>query len=455
MEKEMVKVPTADKTLTPSKLFYNWFAANVGIMGFVFGAMIVAYHLSFGQAIFASIIGGLSFLIPGWVAMIGQREGVTTFKLSRAAYGAHGNKIPNAIAWFNMVGWLAVNVITGTLLLISMYGVLNIPKNGLTRAIALIIFGGLVLLSGLLKEATLGKIQTWLSYIFGALTVVILIFFLVKANWQAALSLPSGSWVSGVLPAISIVAAGSGISWSMAAADWGAYVKPGTSAKATFWSTTLGGAVPLILLMAGGVLLSTIEPSLATTGDPFGVMYSALPSWFGVIYFLVAAGGLVPQCIVSLRSARINLATIGIRVSQPVSLTIHGLIVILIPIYVLFISENFLANFEIFLSFLGICLASWVAIFLCDSVMFRQHGYAEDLMAANSRVHYNWGGIVSWIIATVTGFLFTNNAIWTGPFARGIFKDNSLGVFVAAVVAILCMFVAKLQAKTATKAVRS
>lgn len=447
MNNENVKVLDKDKTLTPSKLFYNWFAANVGIMGFVFGAMIVAYHLSFGQAIFASLIGGLSFLVPGWVAMIGQREGVTTFKLSRAAYGTHGNKIPNAIAWFNMVGWLAVNVITGTMLLIAMYDVINVPKNGLTKAIALAVFGGLVLFSGLLTEAALGKIQTWISYIFGALTVVILIFFLMKANWQVALSRPSGSWVSGVLPAISIVAAGSGISWSMAAADWGAYVRPGTRPSHTFWSTTLGGAIPLFLLMAGGVLLSTIKPGLATASDPFGMMYSALPSWFGVIYFLVAAGGLIPQCIVSLRSARINLATIGIRISQPVSLTLHGAIVILIPVYVLFISGNFLGSFEIFLSFLGICLASWVAIFLCDSAMFRMNGYDVALMTPSSRVHYNWGGIISWGIATLTGFLFTNNAVWSGPFARGIFRNNSLSVFVAAIVAIICMFIVKMITK--------
>lgn len=444
MDDKIIKVPEADKTLTPGKLFYNWFAANIGIMGFVYGAIIVSYHLSFMQAIAASLVGALSFLVPGWVAMVGQREGITTFKLSRAAYGTYGNKIPNAIAWFNMVGWLAVNIITGTLLLTSLFRVIHVQKNTLTTAIALIIFGGLVLLSGLLKEATLAKIQTWLSWIFGVLTAVILVIFLMKANWQEALDLPSGSWITGFLPAVSIVAAGSGISWSMAAADWGAYVKPNTKPAATFWNTTMGGAVPLFVLMAGGVLLSTIEPKLATTGNPFDVMYSALPSWIGVIYFLVAAGGIIPQCIVSLRSARINLSTIGINVSQRTSLTVHGLIVILIPVYVLFISGNFLSNFEIFLNFLGICLASWVAIFLCDSVMFRKNGYDTKLVDPQSSTHYNWGGIISWLIATITGFLFTNNAVWTGPFAHGIFANNSLGVFISAILAIICMFVVKL-----------
>ncbi|MRG90306.1 hypothetical protein GIX76_10260, partial [Lactobacillus reuteri] len=47
MDNEFVKVPEKDKTLSPGKLFYNWFAANIGIMGFVYGAIIVSYHLSF------------------------------------------------------------------------------------------------------------------------------------------------------------------------------------------------------------------------------------------------------------------------------------------------------------------------------------------------------------------------------------------------------------------------
>src|SRR5699024_1702562 len=125
MNGETLKVPQKDKTLTPGKLFYNWFAANIGIMGIVFGAIIVSYHLSFVQATLASLLGALSFVFPGWVAMIGKREGVTTFKLSRAAYGTQGNKLPNGIAWVNMVGWLAINVITGTLLLVSLFQVIH------------------------------------------------------------------------------------------------------------------------------------------------------------------------------------------------------------------------------------------------------------------------------------------------------------------------------------------
>ena len=448
MDNEFIKVPEKDKTLSPSKLFYNWFAANVGIMGFVYGAIIVSYHLSFWQSITAALIGSLTFAIPGWVAMIGQREGVTTFKLSRAAFGIYGNKIPNFMAWVNMVGWLAVNVITGTLLFSAMLKTIHIPQTGFTKFICLVIFSGLVFLSGIFNEDTLAKIQTWLSWIFGGLTLVMLIMFLVNAKWEEAFAMKQGSWLTGWLPAVAFIAAGSSISWSMAAADWGAYVRPNTKPAATFWNTTLGAATPLFFLMAGGVLLSTISPSLATASDPYQVMYGAVPGWFGFLYFLVAAGGIIPQCLVSFRSARINLATIGIEVSQKASLILHAVIIILISAYVLFVSGDFLSNFELFLNFLGICLASWVAIFLADNVIYRKNGYDLKLMDPNSTVHYNWSGIVSWIVATIFGFLFTSNDIYRGPFAYGIFKDNSsLAVFISGIAAIVVMLIFSLIAK--------
>ena len=426
MNQQFIKVPENKKTLTPGKLFYNWFAANIGILGFVYGAIIVSYHLSFFQSILAALVGAFSFALPGLVAMIGQKEGVTTFKLSRAAYGTHGNKIPNFMAWFNMVGWLAVNVITGTLLFSAMLKTIKIPKNNFTLAICLIIFGGLVIISGIFSEEILAKIQTWMSWIFGLLTLVILIMFLYQANWTEAFHLNAGQWLTGWLPAVAFIAAGSSISWSMAAADWGAYVTPKTKPKATFWNTTLGAATPLFILMAGGILLSTISPNLAEATNPYEIMYKAIPGWFGFVYFLVAAGGLIPQCIVGFRSARINLATIGIKVSQKISLIIHAIIILVISIYVLFISSNFLNNFELFLNLLGICLASWVAIFLVDNILFRKQGYDLKLIKENSPIRYNWRGIISWVLATVLGFYLP-----TTPFTKVYLLTEFLKITVA------------------------
>lgn len=439
---EEILVPVRDRTIGGRDLFFNWFAANIGIMGIVFGAIVVSYRLSFFQAVLASLVGALSFLIVGWVAVIGDKAGMTTFKMSRAAFGLQGNKIPNGVAWINMVGWLAINIVTGTLLLVALFDALHIPRTTFSTAAALVVFSACVLLSGLLKERAIARIQTWLSYLFGILTLFILVLLVMKTQWSEVWTMESGSWVGGFLPAVSIVAAGSGISWSMNAADWGTYVKPETSPHSTFWNTTLGGAVPLFLLMVAGVLLSTAEPGLASADNPFEAMYRMLPSWIAVIYFLVAAGGLIPQCIISLRSARINLLTLGIHVSQRTSLAVHGLIVVLIPVFVLFISGRFLTNFQMFLGLLGILLGAWVAVFLADSVLNRQNGngYRVSLLVPETGRRVNWRTIVSWLAAVAVGFMFTNNALFTGPFARGIFRDNSLGVLLSGVVAAACFW---------------
>lgn len=448
MEYNHIKIDQKEQTLSSKDLFYNWFAANIGIMGFVYGAIIVSFHLSFVQSTLAAFIGALTFVIPGWISVIGKNENITTFKLSRAAFGTQGNKIPNLIAWFNMVGWLAVNVITGTLLISSLIKELGTMNDKLSLAVSLTVFFSSIVISGFFSEELLSKIQTILSWVLGILTIVILILFLFQANWVSAFNMPKGHWVTGWIPAVTFIAAGSSISWAMAAADWGAYVKPYESKASVFLCTTLGSAIPLFVLMMGGILLSTISPELATSNDPYGVMYNSIPTWFGIIYFLVAAVGLIPQCLVSFRSARINLDTIGIKVSQGISLAVHASIIGFISFFVLFISGNFLNNFEVFLSCLGIMLAAWVSVFLTDNILYRKEGYNIHLIVDNSTVKLNYNGIISWIISIVLGFSFTDNSFIHGYFARGIFKDNSsLAIFISGITAVSLMLILSLSEK--------
>ena len=70
-------------------------------------------------------------------------------------------------------------------------------------------------------------------------------------------------------------------------------------------------------------------------------------------------------------------------------------------------------------------------------------------MKEDSPVHYNWPGIYfCGLLQTVFGFLFTSNAAYRGPFAYGIFENNSsLAVFVSGIAAIVVMFVISLFVK--------
>ncbi|NOU70341.1 allantoin permease [Paenibacillus sp. LMG 31458] len=442
-------IPNAERTGSPKELFFIWFAGNIGILGVVMGALIVGYKLSFIQSIMAAVIGALSFGLVGYLSISGLKAGGTTFVLSRAAFGVKGNYIPNLLGWLSLVGWLAVNVVTGTLTLMSLFGIFGLGQSGVLMVISLAVFVLLILASSLFGQNMLVKIQTFFTYVFGALTFLILIILIPKTDWTALLSMSNGDWLGSFLPAISIIVAGTGISWSIAAADYSAYQNPVHSAKKVFASVTVGAFIPLFLIMGVGILLSTSVPDLVSSSNPIEAIGQALPKWMTVLYFITAIGGLIPQCIISLKSARVNLETLNIRVGNATAISIHALIMILIPIYVLFFSEDFLWNFQLFLGILGIGLASWAASFMFDYILLRRKaGYDAALLDHTTGKSLNYNGIFSWLAGIIVGFLFTNSPFFNGPFAKGIFKDSSLGVLMAfAASAIVTIILYQLKSK--------
>ncbi len=154
-----------------------------------------------------------------------------------------------------------------------------------------------------------------------------------------------------------------------------------------------------------------------------------------VLYYITALGGILPQCIISLKSARVNLETLNIKVNDSKAILIHAAFMILIPIYILFVSEDFLGNFQMFLSLLGIGLAAWAAAFMMDYILIRRDaGYEERLLTDDTYNGVNVKGVLSWILGVAVGLLFTSSPFFNGPFATGIFEGNSMGLFLTFIV---------------------
>ncbi len=104
-----------------------------------------------------------------------------------------------------------------------------------------------------------------------------------------------------------------------------------------------------------------------------------------VIYLISALGGLTPMCFLGLKSSRLIMSTFDLKVKNSTVIIIHSIIIIAIPIYVLVVSRNFLAFFEMFLGVLGIGLAAWSAIFIVDYATLRKNiGYEKNWFAIPS-----------------------------------------------------------------------
>src|SRR6266496_3901239 len=377
-------VPDAERHGRPSELFWVWFAANISILAVVYGVIIVSFGLNLWQSILSGVVGTvLSFLLVGFVGVAGKRSGAPTFALSRSPFGLLGNVLPTITSYLSLVGWETVLVALATLAVDSLLDRLGVSTGTHTTVIAFLVIAGVTILVGLLGHATIVRIQTWFTWAFAVLTVVFIALELPQVEWGKLADLPSGSWLTGFLPATSIVMAGLGISWANVGADYTRYLPTASSARGVVGWTVLGSSIGPVVLI-----------------------------------------------------------TFGVRLPRYQSVAIDGVIMILGNIYMLFIAKDFLGTFQGFLLVLGVPLAAWAAVFLVDLATLRRDGYDVRALYAGGEATaraVNPGGVVAWLVGVVAGLgLITSTTrgfTWLGWWAKGAFAGSSLGLLVAFVVA--------------------
>ncbi|MFQ9622045.1 MAG: hypothetical protein ACLR17_07135 [Enterobacteriaceae bacterium] len=203
------------------------------MLGVVYGAVIVSFGLSFWQAILAAVAGVASFALVGITSIAGKIGRTTTLTLS-ASFLANAVISPHQLLLGESDGLEAVNIITGTLTLVALFAAMGLEESLTTTALSLFLFGGLTVLVSVLGQNAVLMMQKWITRIFGAMTLLVVIYLLFTARTgRPSFALPSGSWLTGFLPAVSIIAAGTGI--IIAGADYSRDQRP-DSRKSLFFS---------------------------------------------------------------------------------------------------------------------------------------------------------------------------------------------------------------------------
>lgn len=429
-------IPPHQRTKQPAELFFVWCAANIGILGVVYGAVVVSFGLSFWQSLLAAVVGIASFSLVGITSMAGKRGRTTTLTLSRICFGKRGNIAPTAFCWINLMGWEAVNLVTGTLTLAALFTAMGVAESHWITALSLLLFGGLTVGVSLLGQNTVLQMQKWITRTFGVMTLIVVLYLVAHANWQVILALPSGDWLTGFLPAVSVIAAGTGISWAIAGADYSRDQSEKSCTGSIFSSVVVGASLPLVLLMFAGILLTAQIPDLASTDNPIAAIGKLLPAWMAIPYLAAAVAGIVTIAVLSLYSASLNLLSMGVKLRQSHAVIVDALLVVGVALYVLFVSGDFLGPFIAFLIFCGLFLASWAAIFTLDYLALRrQQGYDYHALYGNTGVRK--GPLLCWLAGSITGLMVTKTGFIDGPLAIGVFADSSLGLFVSFAVSLV------------------
>ena len=439
-------IPDAERHGRPIELFWIWFAANVSILGMFYGlALVTFYGLNLGQALAAGVLGTvISFLLVGLISLAGKRGGAPTLTLSRAPFGVVGNALPTLVSYLALVGWETILVALASLAAQAILDRLGIGGGTVSLAIAFAIVAPVTIAIGLLGHATIVRLMTWFTWAFAAMTVVFFALQLGEVDWDKVSALPSGGFMAGFVGGMSVVAAGLGIGWINAAADYSRYLPHGSSSRGIVGWTVLGASLGPVVLIAFGILLAANNDQLAGSSNLIGALAEPLPTWFLVPYLLTGVGGLLAGAVIDMYSSGLNLLTLGLRLPRYQSILIDGVIMLVGNIYLLFFAQDFVGPFQGFLITLGVGLAAWGGVFLVDLAMYRwRQGYDEPALydPAGRYGAANPAALVAWLVAVVVGLgLVTSTAAifgWTGyllgPFGgkQGAVGASSIGLWLA------------------------
>jgi NCS1 family nucleobase:cation symporter-1 len=427
------------------------------VLGISYGSFLLGFGVSFWQATIAGLVGTvLSFLLVGFVSLAGKRGSAPTMVLSRAAYGVQGGKLPAALSYILLVGWETVLVSLATLATATVFDRLGWGGGNVTKIGAFIVVAGVVVFSGIFGFNLIMRLQAFLTVALAVLTVGYVLLTLGHINWGTISSIPGGS-AQAVLGALIFAATGFGLGWVNSGADYSRYLPRSASSAGVVAWTTFGAAIAPVLLVVYGLLLAASDSKLnaAIGADPVGALTTLLPTWYLVLFALVAIGGLIGGAVLDIYSSGLALLTLGLKVPRWTAAAIDGVIMVLGTIYVVWIASNFIGPFQGFLITLGVPISAWCGVFLAD-LLLRKRDYAEaDLYNPRGRYGaFNWVAVGTTVVATVIGWgLVVNtfadwlkwqgyllNPLGLGPKDNGPWTYANLGVLVALVVGFVAQY---------------
>lgn len=451
-------VAESERTAKPSDLFWPWFAANISVFGMGYGSYILGFGVSFWQATLVTLIGiPISFFLCGLIAIAGKRGSAPTMVLSRAAFGVHGQKVPGIVSWLTSIGWETFLSIMAVLATATVFSRLGLPSGTPVLVAATVAVAALIVVASVLGYHTIMKLQSVLTWITGAITILYVLLTFSHIDVDAILAVPNGT-PQQVIGALVMVMTGFGLGWINIAADWSRYQKRETSDGAIIWWNTFGGAIAPVLLVFFGVLLVASDPSLSDgiVNDPIGTLASILPIWVLIPFWLTAVLALVSGAVLGIYSSGLTLLSLGIDIPRPAAAAIDGVILTAGTIYVVFFAHDFLGPFQSFLITLGVPLAAWAGILIAD-ILTRRVDYDEQaLFDAQGRYgSVDWISILTLVVCSVLGWGlvvngFAEAAAWNnwqgyllGPLGgrEGDWAPANLGVLLALVLGFVLTFV--------------
>jgi purine-cytosine permease-like protein len=447
-------IAESERSGRASSLFWPWCGANISLLALSYGSFLLGFGISFWQVTIAAFLGTvLSFLLVGVSSLAGKKSNAPTMVLSRATFGVKGNLIPGALSYLIFVGWETVLVSLATLATGTVFMRLGHLEHNAAMILGFLIAVSLTVSAGVLGYSTIMKIQKILTTITVVATAVYILLTLNHIDLSALTTMKSGT-IQGFTGALIFAITGIGLGWVNSAADYSRYLPRAVSSKAVVSWTVFGASIVPVVLVTYGAALSGSDKDLseAIAIDPIGALTTLLPTWFLIIFALVAIFGLVGGAILDLYSSGLTLISIGLPVKRHIAAAIDSVLMLAGTIYFVWVADDFFLPFQGFLITLGVPIATWSAIFVTD-VLMRKSYHEVDLYKSDGRYGtWNIGSIIVMATGTVVGWGFVTNTFaswlsWQGYFLGiiggkdGSWAYSNLGVIFALLIGFVGYFI--------------
>ncbi|MFI1810687.1 cytosine permease [Streptomyces sp. NPDC020422] len=434
-------VPDAERTGRVRELFPTWVAANISVLLLTMGAGLIVFNgLNFWQVLFVAVAApALSYGIVGLISIAGKRGGAPGMALSRAVFGQRGNLFPGALIWVARWGWETINAVTGAYAVLTVLDLLfGVKSNTALIVVTLALFVACTFLVSGLGINALRVCSKWSTYLFGAFSVLVLVYLVANTDWSAVFAKPAGS-TAMLVAGVGTIAAG-GISWVPSGPDFTRYLPRNASSRGLVGTTVGGAGIVVLPMVLMGAVMAVSTPDLASAQDPVSFIGELLPTWISVPYLLIALIGMLLINSMSMYSAGFTAQTLGIKVPRAAAVSVNAVISLVFGFLLMVVATSFIGSFISFLTLLAVAFSAWIGVFGVD--MLHRGSYDAGALMDTTRTSaywyrggFAWQAMTSWGVALVAGLLFTKVDWFTGPLASSWIGRNGLGWAATIVVA--------------------
>ncbi|WP_436521317.1 purine-cytosine permease family protein [Actinoplanes sp. HUAS TT8] len=430
-------IPDDERHGSPRELFALWAAPNVNYVSLMLGGSLTALGLGWPAGLAVTVLGNLFWVLIGILAASGTSSGTPSEVVSRTMFGIRGNRVNIAITgWLLCVSYIALNLAAAALAAFALAGVLGWDPGTPGQVVLVIAIAVVTLTLSVYGHATITRLYQPFSVVLAGAFAILGGFILAHTNWdwRPAEPLHGTALVATWMAGIAIIASGP-LSY-LNSADFARYLPHDTPARSVAGWTFLGAFLPSTIISGLGVLAGTV----IDMADPQTTLRAVLPGWFYPIFLLTVVLGLIANNAMTAYSSGLALQALGVRLRRSISVLLDGTVGILVTLYALFLSDDFLDTVSQALQLSIVVVGPSVAVYLADLLLRRNRydGVALGDERAGSPYWYsggvNWHGTAALLAGMLAAALCVDTDLYLGPVAKalaGIDLSLPVGIVVA------------------------